>query len=235
MADRRLQREVLRGVSRSFYLSLRVLPSGMRLPATVAYLLARAADTIADTRALPPQERLARLQAFREALRGQDGSAGIDLLWEDAGGNSEGVSQHEVELLQGIAGVFRLLETLPDDDRAAIRGVVSTLTEGMRLDLETFPAEDSGKLAALQTPEHLDRYTYLVAGCVGEFWTALSLAHNRGLRHWDEAEMTGLGVRFGKALQLTNVLRDVPRDLRIGRCYLPETGPGRCRADARRT
>ena len=28
-------------------------------------------------------------------------------------------------------------------------------------------------------------------------------------------------MRFGKALQLTNVLRDVPVDLRTGRCYLP--------------
>jgi farnesyl-diphosphate farnesyltransferase len=33
--------------------------------------------------------------------------------------------------------------------------------------------------------------------------------------------MRSRGVRFGKALQLTNVLRDVPRDLRNGRCYLP--------------
>jgi farnesyl-diphosphate farnesyltransferase len=29
------------------------------------------------------------------------------------------------------------------------------------------------------------------------------------------------GVRFGKALQMTNVLRDCGKDLRIGRCYLP--------------
>jgi farnesyl-diphosphate farnesyltransferase len=29
------------------------------------------------------------------------------------------------------------------------------------------------------------------------------------------------GVRFGKALQLTNILRDCSKDLRIGRCYLP--------------
>ena len=34
--------------------------------------------------------------------------------------------------------------------------------------------------------------------------------------------MADLGVRFGKALQMTNVLRDVPTDLRIGRCYIPE-------------
>jgi farnesyl-diphosphate farnesyltransferase len=28
-------------------------------------------------------------------------------------------------------------------------------------------------------------------------------------------------VRFGQGLQLTNILRDLARDLRIGRCYLP--------------
>ena len=34
--------------------------------------------------------------------------------------------------------------------------------------------------------------------------------------------MSKLGVRFGKALQMVNVLRDVPRDLGIGRCYIPD-------------
>ena len=33
--------------------------------------------------------------------------------------------------------------------------------------------------------------------------------------------MSEQGVSFGKALQLTNVLRDVPGDLAHGRCYLP--------------
>jgi farnesyl-diphosphate farnesyltransferase len=35
--------------------------------------------------------------------------------------------------------------------------------------------------------------------------------------------MARRGVRFGKALQMTNVLRDCGKDLRIGRCYLPQT------------
>src|SRR5216110_225400 len=30
------------------------------------------------------------------------------------------------------------------------------------------------------------------------------------------------GIRFGKGLQLVNILRDLPADLRHGRCYLPE-------------
>src|SRR5262249_61611813 len=40
-------------------------------------------------------------------------------------------------------------------------------------------------------------------------------------RHWDLEPRAALGTRFGRALQLPNVLRALPRDLRQGRCYLP--------------
>ena len=33
--------------------------------------------------------------------------------------------------------------------------------------------------------------------------------------------MTQKGVRFGQGLQMTNILRDLSHDLRLGRCYLP--------------
>lgn len=124
-------------------------------------------------------------------------------------------------LLQSLPPAFALLESLPEADRARVRRVVVTLTQGMEMDLTTFPAEDSDRVAALPDAAALDRYTYLVAGCVGEFWTEMLIAHTPALRHWDANRMSEIGVRFGKALQLTNVLRDVPKDLRIGRCYLP--------------
>jgi farnesyl-diphosphate farnesyltransferase len=91
----------------------------------------------------------------------------------------------------------------------------------MLFDLERFPGEDATALGALDTLEELDRYTYLVAGCVGEFWTDVHLAHRPRLARWEPAAMRATGVRFGKALQLTNILRDVPGDLQHGRCYLP--------------
>jgi farnesyl-diphosphate farnesyltransferase len=69
--------------------------------------------------------------------------------------------------------------------------------------------------------DDLDRYIYYVAGCVGEFWTAMACAHLPALASWDETRMAAIGVRFGKGLQLTNILKDLPRDLRRGRCYLP--------------
>jgi farnesyl-diphosphate farnesyltransferase len=92
----------------------------------------------------------------------------------------------------------------------------------MVMDLATFPGEDEGRLVALQTRADLDRYTYYVAGCAGEFWTDIHMAHRPSLAGWDRETMRRRGVRFGKGLQMTNVLRDLPKDLRIGRCYLPQ-------------
>ena len=225
--DRLLLRDILKGVSRSFYLTIRVLPSNMRQPVAVAYLLARAADTIADTRALPPHERLEKLLAFRAQVEGQSpfdklGVEAVSRIVSGVRGPGDGASPAETALLGSVGSVFALLEAMPESERARIRSVVITLTRGMELDLTTFPAEDSGRVAALQSPEELDCYTYLVAGCVGGFWTTVATAHERRLSSWDVNRMSALGVRFGKALQLTNVLRDVPRDLRNGRCYLPE-------------
>ena len=59
---------LLKGVSRSFYLTLRILPEGMRDPVGLAYLLARAADTIADTSLIPPVQRLDLLLALRQQV-----------------------------------------------------------------------------------------------------------------------------------------------------------------------
>jgi farnesyl-diphosphate farnesyltransferase len=127
----------------------------------------------------------------------------------------------ERRLLERLPEAFAAYRALAADDRERVRRLLATIIEGMTQDLSVFPGEAEGKLAALETRADLDRYTYLVAGCVGEFWTDVHVAHRPRLRHWDLPAMKRLGVRFGQGLQLTNVLRDLPRDLRHGRCYLP--------------
>ncbi len=128
----------------------------------------------------------------------------------------------ERELLLSLPSALSLLEATPQPDRMLVRSVVETLIQGMEFDLGTFPAEDSGKVGSIADAAALDKYTYLIAGCVGEFWTRITMAQVGALRSWDQVRMSRTGVSFGKALQLTNVLRDVPKDLRIGRCYLPK-------------
>src|ERR1041384_4608893 len=60
----------LRAVSRSFYTTLRVLPPSVRPQISLAYLLARTTDTVADTQLVPVDQRLAALQHLRERIQG---------------------------------------------------------------------------------------------------------------------------------------------------------------------
>lgn len=215
-----LLQQILPRVSRSFYLSLRVLPQVVRQPIGLAYLFCRAADTIADTALLPRARRLDHLEQYRAAF-GEAGPTAVVPLQAHLTGQQQ--SPAERELLACLADCFTLLGNMESRDQDCIRALVLTLTQGMRMDLTVFPGEDEGRVGALDTRADLDRYTYFVAGCVGEFWTRITTAHLPSLKHWDVAAMTDRGVRFGKGLQLTNIVRDIAQDLRMGRCYLPRT------------
>ena len=216
---RHLLTGVLRRVSRAFYLTLRVLPGPLRTPVGLAYLLARAADTIADARAATPTRRLVALRCFRATIARPAGAEDARAL--SALAARFAASDAERTLADSLPVQLSLLESPPQEDAARIRSVVTTLTRGMEVDLTSFPGEAAGAPGAFRTFDDLDRYTYLVAGCVGEFWTEMCVAKTPTLSGWDIRRMSDLGVGFGKALQLTNVLRDVPADLRAGRCYLP--------------
>lgn len=218
--------QILRATSRSVYLTLRVVPRAMRQQLMLAYLFCRAADTIADTAVLPPARRVEFLRLFRSRFETGGEDADLSPLVELASGASgEGFSPGERALLESLDACFEIHDTFGEDDREIFRQLLTTLTRGMALDLEIFPSEaearDSGKIAWLDTDADLDRYCYFVAGCVGEFWTDLQLLHVPVLASRDRAEFLQDGIRFGKGLQMTNVLRDLPGDLRIGRCYLP--------------
>jgi farnesyl-diphosphate farnesyltransferase len=189
----------------------------VQAPVGLAYLLARAADTVADTRLIAREARLAHLETLRAAFQGCHADVGAVA----AACRPHQASAAEADLLARVPEALARVDALAPADRAAVRTVLATLTRGMLLDLATFPGEDATHLAALGTLEDLDRYVYLVAGCVGEFWTAIHVAHRPRLARWDVPRMTADAVRFGKALQMTNVLRDLPRDLAHGRCYLP--------------
>ncbi|KND57096.1 Phytoene synthase [Candidatus Paraburkholderia schumanniana] len=212
---------LLKSVSRSFYLTLRILPVDMRDPIGLAYLLARAADTIADTSLISPQRRLELLLSLRAQVNGtRDDGALARIAGEVAGQQAQ---PDERTLLESLGAALAILPQLSSEDQAAVRDIVTRLTTGMEFDLRTFPDETSGEIVALKKFGELDRYTYLVAGCVGEFWTKMTYAHMPGTLKAAPDTMLALGVRFGRALQMTNVLRDCARDLRIGRCYLPES------------
>ena len=131
------------------------------------------------------------------------------------------------------------LENFSAEDQKIIRGVLTAITSGQELDLRRFgrwgetagepsspfaargDARPTTKIIALETAVELDDYTYRVAGCVGGFWTKICRAHLFPNAKLDEEQFIADGIRFGKGLQLVNILRDLPADFKNGRCYLP--------------
>ena len=216
---------LLKSVSRSFYLTLRILPGGMRGPIALAYLLARAADTIADTALIAPEKRLELLLSFRSQVNTVPDREALKRIDVEVAKQQQ--DSNEKVLLESLGSALSLLSRLGKTDRDAVRNIVSTLTLAMEFDLNTFPSESSGRLGALKEYSELDIYTCLVAGCVGEFWTQMTVEHVHATYSAGIETMMQRGIRLGKALQVTNILRDCGKDLRIGRCYLPEEMLGR--------
>jgi farnesyl-diphosphate farnesyltransferase len=218
----KLLTNLLKDVSRSFYLTLRVLPASVRSQIGLAYLLARASDTIADTEIIPVDGRLRILRQYRDCICGINaGSLDVSDLIRNQG------SEAERALLQNIGPAIDLLNRFGYEDQQLIRKVIEIIISGQELDLHRFSTASEMNVVALNTDSELDDYTYRVAGCVGEFWTKTCLLHQipRGSLFngvtLTETEFLGFSVRFGKGLQLVNILRDLPADLKMGRCYLP--------------
>jgi len=184
----------------------------------LAYLLARAADTLADLPSVSLPDRLIALDDFRRRLRGED-SPLLDTIAEAC--RTGNVQSSEIILLRRLSDCFRRYDGLENGDRDKVSRLLMTLTQGMMTDLTVFHGENPSPVVALKTRRDLESYTYAVAGCVGKFWTEMVMAHCPSCSHWDPEAMSRMGIRFGQGLQMTNILRDLPHDLRLGRCYLP--------------
>ena len=207
---------LLKQTSRTFHKTLIVLPAAIRFQISLAYLLARTTDSIADTEIVPVQQRLRALQQLRERILGEhDTILDITTLADRQGDLAER------ELLANCDRSLAELQELSADDLQCVREVLKTIISGQELDLQRFADASSAGIIALQNDAELDDYTHRVAGCVGEFWTKMCRAHLFPRAKLEETRFLSDAIRFGKGLQLVNILRDLPIDLRKGRCYIP--------------
>ena len=212
--------DLLASVSRSFSLTIRLLPEPLREPITVGYLLARAQDTVADTPDVPAATRLEHLRALLEMVRYGADAEVLPTLQRALVAKQK--HDGERDLIKQLGGCLARLEALPADDRWELRRTLARIGYAQELDLLRFGEGTSAEPKTLASAAELDEYTYLIAGCVGELWTRLCQRHlPAGWSKLGEDDMLKLGKRFGQGLQMVNILRDLPEDLANGRCYLP--------------
>ncbi len=217
-----LDTQILKDVSRSFYLSMRVLPKPMRAPISLGYLLARASDTLADTVSLAPTLRLEMLDGMAEVLENSNKRGEwLERLTREVIPSQEHAG--EIVLLKNMGGVLDWLDGVSSSEqRESILRVLKHILRGQRLDIERFELQEG---FLFSEDSQLEEYCYLVAGCVGEFWSEVGVGELTRFSSEKLPQLKSWGANYGKALQLINILRDLPNDLQAGRCYLPHVDP----------
>ena len=197
---------LLKHTSRSLYLSVKILPKKIRPAFGVAYLLCRYADTIADTALLPAEQRVYWIQQFPLIVRAQDTTRQAELTTALSGTSD---NPYETALINHLADCLKALAKLPQDQQLFIYEVVQAVCDGMKIDLMAFPHTPEVAPQAFLLDTDLTHYCRLMGGKPGLFWSQL-IYHT-------------VRINCPQNTLMVNILRDLPQDIRQGRCYFPLT------------
>lgn len=207
--------DLLERTSRTFALSIPLLPEPTRREVTVAYLLFRIADTFEDASLWTREKRMRALDDFCDALL----RPGTDPAETVRGWAREVPVDHAgyLELLEEAPGVLAAFRSLGDEARALIRDHSVRTARGMA---GFVGRTDEDGVLRLRTLQDLRDYCYVVAGIVGEMLTELFLLDRPALDPV-RSFLRERAWRFGEGLQLVNILKDAAADADEGRSYLP--------------
>ncbi len=212
--DLAYQRGILPGVSRTFALTIPVLPDALAVVVTNAYLLCRIADTIEDDPGLASEQKSQFHARFVAVVNGDE--AAEDFARDLAPLLSDRVLPAEHDLVRNTPAVIRVTHSCSTEERAALTRCVAIMCRGMP------EFQRSKSLRGLEDLDELAEYCYYVAGVVGEMCTELFLLHCPELaKHRDM--MMRLAVSFGQGLQMTNILKDIWDDRHANACWLPRS------------
>jgi farnesyl-diphosphate farnesyltransferase len=206
------QASILPGVSRTFALTIPVLPGHLADVVTNAYLLCRLADTIEDDVALTDVQKTDFHARFVRVVEGVDPAEPFALALEPLLGPR--TLADERDLVRNTVKVIRVTHGFSAAERDALTRCVRIMCRGM----PEFQRNKS--LSGLSALRDLDEYCYYVAGVVGEMLTELFLLHCPELAPQRDRMMV-LAVSFGQGLQMTNILKDIWDDRQAETCWLP--------------
>ncbi|QWE04669.1 squalene/phytoene synthase family protein [Polynucleobacter sp. JS-JIR-II-50] len=211
-ADLAYQKAILGSVSRTFALTIPLLPPSIEKVVGNTYLLCRIIDTIEDAADLGPQSKQSLSALFLDAVLER---APVEAFVAPCLNALQNYSnQDELDLISHTPTVLRILHTCSTQDQVAVSRCVSIMSEGMSF----FHGRQNQ--AGLQDLAEFEQYCYVVAGVVGELLTTIFSNHSHAFKE-KIAGHEDLAIAFGQALQMTNILKDSPEDKARGVSWKP--------------
>ena len=206
-------REIVPAVSRTFALSIRLLPGELGAAVRCAYLICRIADTLEDEPSLPAESKAALLELLSRCYA--DASATAEFI--EAIGRVTGDPAH-VRLVRNADLVFAAFRNLPDRTRELVERWTREMIAGMRKFVLAYP-----RGIRIQSLDEYKEYCYYVAGTVGYLLTDLWHEHSSSIGASRYALLRERCRAFAEALQTVNILKDVARDAEHeNSIYIPE-------------
>jgi farnesyl-diphosphate farnesyltransferase len=206
-------REILPDVSRTFAISIKLLPGELGRAVLCAYLLCRIADTIEDDASLVATRRSELFLSMLEAFTTSEAAERFTLEAATLVGQPA-----YADLAHHADRVFAVWESLPPVTRECVRRWVTEMVHGMRAVVLRYPGG-----IRLQTLQEYREYCYYVAGTVGFMLTDLWRAHSRAVTPSVYDALKEHARAFGEALQTVNILKDVAQDAEFENAvFVPE-------------
>ncbi|MGM0462834.1 MAG: phytoene/squalene synthase family protein [Fibrobacterota bacterium] len=216
-------RLILHKVSRTYALTIRSLGQPFREPVLIGYLLCRIADTYEDSPLLTLDEKIAALDNYRAYFRsvtpsGEQKKDVCDALYSITHATFS-LADNEEFLATFPGPVLTRYETLPEDVREIICQTVTEMVAGMK---KTVIQQNHRGEVGTETEKELDQYCYYVAGTVGNMLTSLFAHYSPWISTQAYENIRPYNADFGRALQLTNIIKDAMGDLRRGVSFIPK-------------
>jgi farnesyl-diphosphate farnesyltransferase len=193
--------QILKDTSRTFFIPISILPTGLQEAVASAYLCMRAIDEVEDHPELDNQTKVKLLRTISSTLQ-----AGIDGFAVDA--FSLGFGDYENILPEVTLGIREWLILAPEAIAPRIWDATAAMADRM--------ADWAERDWKVVTESDLDRYTFGVAGAVGLLLSDLWAWYDGTQSNRTQA------IGFGRGLQAVNILRNHSEDVKRGVSFFPE-------------
>lgn len=204
-------------VSRTFALSIKILPPDLRAYTGHAYLICRFLDSLEDAPNLSVSKKREALDIAIESLNSFDKIRKYSAYFAEIASQSR-IKKYEKTLLTNSADLFGCFSVFPENIWKITRKWTVEMAEGMK----KYAFGNDKHKSGLKTIAELDEYTYYVAGTVGNLLTDMFSLEEYKIPAEKQQIMYHNAVQFGKALQLVNIIKDSRVDIMEGRCFVPE-------------
>jgi farnesyl-diphosphate farnesyltransferase len=194
-----------------------MLPEGLNVPVTVAYLLCRIADTVEDSPDLSVEQKEELLHIFIMIFESHKPNESIDLFLDRI--KNMPCKTADDDLTYNLSIVMDVFFSFSPVIRKHIAFWVIEMSRGMR---KYAQSSHKRRFTFLKSMKELDEYTYYVAGTVGYLLTELFSFYSKKITPAIKEKLEKLAESFGKGLQMVNIIRDMTTDLRRGQSYIPD-------------